>query len=269
MTPHWSAPRKDAGRQPAPTCAGPTPSSSTRSATTLLWPDEPFQLGKVFEMNDHRAVLVGICQASLTFQTLPLVYTRYQPGGPLPAARRKDGFGHPGPGRPERARRRSLRPHSGADRPAGADAGPVRLADHRSLPAADRHPDQLRHDRAAGFHGRRAISGQTFYSVHAGEPAQFGMLKAMGTSNADHRHDPAAGGGGRLHRLRAGGGRGGAVRRAVEGNSKLVFFMPWQVLVGDRRWPWCWWRWSPACSAFAACWCWSQPSYFANFALFG
>ncbi len=42
-----------------------------------LWPDEPFTVGKVFEMNDRRGVLVGVCKASRTFQTFPIVYTRY------------------------------------------------------------------------------------------------------------------------------------------------------------------------------------------------
>lgn len=42
-----------------------------------LWPNEPFQLGKVIEMNDRRAVVVGICKASPTFQTFPIVYARY------------------------------------------------------------------------------------------------------------------------------------------------------------------------------------------------
>src|SRR5580704_9107007 len=42
-----------------------------------LWPGQPLRLGRTFEMNDHRAVLVGICKASRTFQTFPIVYTRY------------------------------------------------------------------------------------------------------------------------------------------------------------------------------------------------
>src|SRR5262249_41544307 len=31
-----------------------------------LWPGEPYQLGKVFEMNDRRAVIVGVCKARPT-----------------------------------------------------------------------------------------------------------------------------------------------------------------------------------------------------------
>ncbi|MFL5240502.1 MAG: ABC transporter permease [Gemmataceae bacterium] len=42
-----------------------------------LWPDQPLEIGKTFEMNDHRAKVVGICKTSPTFQTFPIAYTRY------------------------------------------------------------------------------------------------------------------------------------------------------------------------------------------------
>ena len=38
-----------------------------------LWPDAPYELGRTFEMNDRRAVIVGICKASDTFQTFPIL----------------------------------------------------------------------------------------------------------------------------------------------------------------------------------------------------
>src|SRR5262249_18324080 len=37
-----------------------------------LWPGETPQVGKTLEMNDHRAVVVAICQASPPFQTFPV-----------------------------------------------------------------------------------------------------------------------------------------------------------------------------------------------------
>jgi putative ABC transport system permease protein len=43
----------------------------------LLWPGEEPRLGKRFEMNDREAEIVGICKSSRTFQTFPVVYTRY------------------------------------------------------------------------------------------------------------------------------------------------------------------------------------------------
>src|SRR5882762_2734094 len=42
-----------------------------------MWPDEPYRLGRTFEMNDRRAVLAGVCKASAPFTTLPILYTRY------------------------------------------------------------------------------------------------------------------------------------------------------------------------------------------------
>lgn len=43
----------------------------------FFYPNEPFELGKVFELNDHRAVLVGICDAQPPFQTVPVIYAKY------------------------------------------------------------------------------------------------------------------------------------------------------------------------------------------------
>ena len=42
-----------------------------------LWPGEPMEVGKLLEMNDRRAVVVGICKASAPFQTFPVMYSRY------------------------------------------------------------------------------------------------------------------------------------------------------------------------------------------------
>ncbi|MBL8796676.1 MAG: ABC transporter permease, partial [Planctomycetia bacterium] len=42
-----------------------------------MWPGEPYVLGRTFEMNDRRAVLAGVCEASAPFTTLPIIYTRF------------------------------------------------------------------------------------------------------------------------------------------------------------------------------------------------
>jgi putative ABC transport system permease protein len=42
-----------------------------------LWPKEPIRLWREFEINDRRAVLVGVCKASAPFVTLPVMYTRF------------------------------------------------------------------------------------------------------------------------------------------------------------------------------------------------
>lgn len=43
----------------------------------FFFPGQPLQLGKVFEMNDHRARVVGIVDASAPFTTFPVFYSRY------------------------------------------------------------------------------------------------------------------------------------------------------------------------------------------------
>jgi putative ABC transport system permease protein len=49
-----------------------------------MWPEkvakiktEGYELGQVFEMNDRRAILVGVCQVSMPFTSQPIMYTRY------------------------------------------------------------------------------------------------------------------------------------------------------------------------------------------------
>jgi putative ABC transport system permease protein len=42
-----------------------------------LFPGQPVELGRVLEINDRRAKVVGICEASAPFQTLPVVFARY------------------------------------------------------------------------------------------------------------------------------------------------------------------------------------------------
>jgi len=43
----------------------------------FFFPDQPLQLGKTFELNDHRAKVVGIVDASAPFTTFPVFYSRY------------------------------------------------------------------------------------------------------------------------------------------------------------------------------------------------
>jgi putative ABC transport system permease protein len=42
-----------------------------------MWPSEPLRTGKVIEMNDRRAVVVGVYRASQTFMTMPIIYSRF------------------------------------------------------------------------------------------------------------------------------------------------------------------------------------------------
>ena len=55
------------------------PSAAADKLATVL-PDGtsvPLRVGDTLELNDHRAVVVGLCQVSRTFQSQPVVYTTY------------------------------------------------------------------------------------------------------------------------------------------------------------------------------------------------
>jgi putative ABC transport system permease protein len=43
----------------------------------LLFPDQPLELGRTLEMNDHRVTIVGISDVPAPFVSLPVMHTRY------------------------------------------------------------------------------------------------------------------------------------------------------------------------------------------------
>jgi putative ABC transport system permease protein len=155
-----------------------------------LWPDdaarvpaEGYRLGQVFEMNDHRAVLVGVCKASPPFTTLPVLYTSYsQTTWYVPRVRDTMTFvlAKPEPG-------------------LGAAEVCRRIEDQTGRMALTR--DQFFWKTIAyfmtstgipvnfgitiflGFFVGVAIAGQTFYLFTVENLKQFGSLKAMGLTN--------------------------------------------------------------------------------------
>jgi putative ABC transport system permease protein len=197
-----------------------------------LWPGEPLQTGRVLEMNDHRAVIVGICKASRSFQTFPILYTRYhQAIQYVPQERRVLSFilAEPEPGQDvqEVCRRIALQ------------------TDLRAVPRADFAwqtisyylrrtgiPINFGITVALGFIVGCAIAGQTFYTFVLENQNQFGALKAMGVSNL---------------RIVAMVMTQGIVVGAIgfglgvglasffgwaTKNTEISFFLPWQVLAG-------------------------------------
>ena len=111
----------------------------------LLWPHEEPRIGKRFEMNDKEAEIVGICKASRTFQTFPVVYTRYSQALEFVPPERKVLSFVLADAAQGRERRRSLPADRKADRPAGGHRAAVRMDHDGVLHAEDRHPVQLRH----------------------------------------------------------------------------------------------------------------------------
>jgi putative ABC transport system permease protein len=156
-----------------------------------MWPEDAkraaargYQLGKVFEMNDHRAVLVGVCKASAPFTTLPVVYTRYsQAGGYVPRERDLMTFV-------------LARPEAGQDLQEVCDriqarTGRMALTRRQFLWKTIAYflgstgiPVNFGITISLGFLIGVAIAGQTFYLFTVENLKQFGCLKAMGLSNA-------------------------------------------------------------------------------------
>jgi putative ABC transport system permease protein len=48
-----------------------------KAGYALLYPGEPLELGRTLELNDHRAMIVGISDASAPFVSWPVIHTRY------------------------------------------------------------------------------------------------------------------------------------------------------------------------------------------------
>jgi putative ABC transport system permease protein len=148
-----------------------------------LWPGEPLSIGKVIEMNDRRAVVVGVFRSSQTFMTLPVVYTRLSQATLfVPPYRR-------------------LVPFVLAKCQPGAEPEEVarRIAEQTGLMALTRQgfvnltmnyylhhtgiPLNFGTTVLLGFLVGCAIAGQTFYLFTVENLKQFGTLKAMGLSD--------------------------------------------------------------------------------------
>jgi putative ABC transport system permease protein len=195
------------------------------------WPGEPYRLGRTFEMNDRRAVLVGLTKARRTFQSFPICYTRYSQAVLFAPPERK------------------VLSFVLADPEPGADPEEVcrRIEERTGLQALTRSqfvwktiryylektgiPVNFGITVFLGFLVGTAIAGQTFYLFTVENIRQFGALKAMGTSNwtilwmvlAQAVQVGVVGYG-------LGVGLAALFGLAVRGGTRLSFFMPWQVL---------------------------------------
>ncbi len=198
-----------------------------------LWPGEPLQLGKTLEMNDRRAVVVGICKALRTWQTFPLVYTRFtQAVNFVPTERKVLSFilaqGQPG-----------LTPEEVCTR-ISRQSGLLALTRSQFAWKTMQYyltrtgiPVNFGTTVLLGFLVGTAVAGQTFYMFTLENLKQFGTLKAMGASNS------------RLVGMillqamvvgvlgySIGVGMAASFGWLTQPAAKLAFDMPWQVLVG-------------------------------------
>jgi putative ABC transport system permease protein len=199
----------------------------------MLWPNQPWQIGRELTINHHRAVVSGVCRASVTFQTLPLVYARVsQAAHYLPPDRRTMSAilvqTRPSVSVPDLCRRIQT------------ETGLLALTreefSERTIDYALQRTGLLANFGTTvllGFIVGIAISGQTFYTFTVENLPQFAMLKAMGAANSrlvGMILQQAATVGSIGYGL--GVGLAAVFGELTRGHSKLVFHMPWQVLVG-------------------------------------
>jgi putative ABC transport system permease protein len=199
-----------------------------------LWPDEEPHIGKRFEMNDQVAEIVGICKAARTFQTFPVVYSRYSQALQfVPPERKVMSFvlaqGEEGLETSEVCRR--IQDQTGLRAVTGDEFAWITIwyyMRHTGIPI------NFGITVALGFIVGTAIAAQTFYLFTVENIKQYGALKAMGAGNLSLMY---------MILLQAalvsfiGYGLGIGVAAwfgelSREAQSKLAFFMPPYVLIG-------------------------------------
>ena len=196
-----------------------------------IWPDEPFRIGRTFEMNDRRAVVVGLAKAGRTFTSFPIVYTRYSQAVLFaPPERRVLSFvlAEAAPGvTPEEVCQR-------IEERTGLQAVTRTQFLWKTIIYYMRKtgiPINFGITVLLGFFVGTAIAGQTFYLFTVENIRQYGALKAMGASNWTILTMVLAQG---LQVGLVGYGVGVGLAAVfgwwVRGASRLAFFMPWEVL---------------------------------------
>jgi putative ABC transport system permease protein len=191
----------------------------------------PLKTGDTLELNDHRAVVVGICQNTRTFQSQPVVYTTYTRALSIaPPQRKLLSFvlvqAREGVDPAELCRRISARTGLGAftrDQFEWTTIG--------YFMRETGIPINFGISVALVFIIGTAIAGQTFHNFTLDNIKQFGALKAMGAGNGILLRMIVA------QALMVGAiGYGLGVGAAstfgwVTRNTELAFRLPWQLLV--------------------------------------
>jgi putative ABC transport system permease protein len=143
----------------------------------------PVKIGDTLELNDHRAVVVGICRVSRTFQSQPVVYTTYTRATSFaPKERRLLSFvlvkAKPGVNPKQLCER--IQKITGLSALTGQgfkDLTYMYFFKRTGIPI------NFFMAVALGFVVGTAIAGQTFYNFTLDNLRHFGALKAMGASN--------------------------------------------------------------------------------------
>ncbi|MBF8277252.1 MAG: transporter permease [Candidatus Brocadiaceae bacterium] len=191
----------------------------------------PLKIGDTMELNDHRAVVTGICEVSRTFQSQPVIYTTFSRSvAYAPPERKLMSFvmvkAKPGQDLQELCQR--IRRTTGL---AAYTKNDFKMLTVRYYLKYTGIPINFGITVCLGFIVGIAIAGQTFYNFTLDNIRYFGTLKAMGASNRLLL---------RMILLQAslvgsiGYGIGVGVASALgtlSGKTELSFYLPWQLLV--------------------------------------
>jgi len=143
----------------------------------------PLKVGSTLELNDHRAVVVGICQVSRTFQSQPVIYTTYTRATTFAPTERKllsfiQAKAKPGISPKDLAARITRSTGLSAyTKPEFEDLTVSYFMKYTGIPINFGIAVLL------GFLVGTAIAGQTFYNFTLENLKHFAALKAMGATN--------------------------------------------------------------------------------------
>lgn len=157
--------------------------AETKLASEVNGEKVPLRVGDTMELNDHRAIVVGICDVSRTFQSQPVIYTTYDRATYfVPAQRKLLSFilASPKPGLPidEVVQRIKDQTQLTAFTPGGLEK--------LTLSYYIKYTGIFVNFGVAiilGFIIGTAIAGQTLYNFTVDNLPYFGICKAMGADN--------------------------------------------------------------------------------------
>ncbi len=150
---------------------------------SYLWPGEPPHRGKILEMNDKRAIVVGVCIAQQPFQSMGIIYTKYSRALKYaPPERRQLSFvlvkAHDKQAIPQLCQ--AIHKQTRLQALSSDDFAWQTIEFYLKNTGI---PVNFGITVMLGFMVGVAIAGQTFYLFTIENLKQFGSLKAMGVSN--------------------------------------------------------------------------------------
>ena len=149
----------------------------------LLFPDEPLELGRTLELNDHKVTLVGISDASAPFVSWPVLHTRYSLAVNFLGRERTElsyVLVHPRPGVEAKALCASIEQQTGLR---ARTSGQFQWDCIRYYLKNTGIPVNFGITIAIALIVGAVVAGQTFYLFTIENLRQFAALKAIGVTN--------------------------------------------------------------------------------------